>query len=315
MKACPSMAIDWRIAARTTGATSGLVSWVGENSPESSTTTSGSSRPAAPSSVNPVRSSRSVSPGTPAARTAASRSAMSWSARFGSGVRSSASARLMSARPCALSSGNCSSMRSMSGRERLSERAASTQRAARTRAAVSAPLTVASSASASPEAVASGRSVAARNRARRLARSSAALTGSALRLQHLGDGACEILEIAAPQPRYVHPTVVGHVDVVLLAELAYLGGIDAEEREHAALLRDEAEIALRTVLAQVLDHLAPQAADAAAHGGNLLRPLRTQRRIAEDRLHDRRTVVGGHRPDAACQAHELAERCIRRGRR
>jgi hypothetical protein len=77
MKACPSSCIDWRSAARTMGAIIGLARLAAENSPDSSADTSGSSLPAAPSSVKPVRSSRSVSPGTPAARTDASRSAIS----------------------------------------------------------------------------------------------------------------------------------------------------------------------------------------------------------------------------------------------
>ncbi len=153
------------------GAIIGLVRLAAVNSPDSSEDTSGNSRPAAPSSVNPVLSSRSVSAGTPASRTAASRSAISWSARFGSGVRNSASARLMSALPCALSSGNCSSILSTSGRERLSARAASTQRAARVAARSSAACATDRSASISPEASASGRSVAARSCARSAVRS------------------------------------------------------------------------------------------------------------------------------------------------
>ena len=93
---------------------------------------------------------------------------MSWSARFGSGVRSRASARLMSALPWALSSGNCSSMRSISGRERVSARATSTQRAARWLARARAACTPARSAIASSEASVSGRSVAERRLSRRV---------------------------------------------------------------------------------------------------------------------------------------------------
>ncbi len=153
------------------GAIIGLARLAAENSPDSSADTSGSSLPAAPSSVKPVRSSRSVSPGTPAARTDASRSAISWSARLGSGVRSSASARLMSALPWALSSGNCSSILSTKGRERWSARAASTQPAARALALTSAACATERSASSSSDASASGRSVAARSCARSAVRS------------------------------------------------------------------------------------------------------------------------------------------------
>ena len=166
MKACPSSCIDWRSAARTIGATSGADRLAALNSPDSCAVTSGSKRPAAPSSTNPVRSSSAVLPGTPAARTVARRSAISWSARLGSGVRSSASASPMRALPWALSSGNCSSICSTSGRARSSARALCTQRAARACAPRSSPSRGLSCARISSAASVSVLSVAARNRSR-----------------------------------------------------------------------------------------------------------------------------------------------------
>src|SRR5215472_1421902 len=317
MNAWPSVCIDWRSAARTIGATTGLVRLAADTSPESSAETSGRSLPAALSSVSPVRSSRSVSPRTPASRMAASRSAISWSARFASGVRSSASARLMSALPCALSSGNCSSIRSTSGRERWSARATSTHRAARARAPASAACTAVKSAISSLEAPASGRSVASRSSVRSAARSSppvALILAARSPREYRRDRAREVLEILAPQARDVHAAVVDHVDVMAGAQLAYLLGRDPEQREHAVVARDEAEIAARAVRGELPDHLAPQPLDALAHGIDLCAPLSPQLRIAQDAVDDRGAVIGRHRPQSAREAHQLAHGgiCLRR---
>src|SRR5579864_5381341 len=320
MNAWPRVCIDCLSAARTIGATMGLVRLAAEYSPASSDETSGSRRPAALSSVKPVRSSRSVSPRTPASRMAARRSAISWSARRASGVRSSASARLISALPCALSSGNCSSIRSTSGRERWSARARSTQRAARVRASVSAPCMELRSAMSSLEAPASGRSVASLSRARIAASSApspppptrapvadiAISTGRWARRQHLGDRAREVVEILAPQPRDVHAAVVDHVNVMLRAQLPDLRCRDAEKREHPVVTRNEAEVAPRAALGEVSHDLTPQLLDTVAHGIELVGPLPAEHGVGEDRLDDGGAVIGGHRPERAREAYQLA---------
>ena len=118
MKACAISCIDWRNAARTTGATSGAVRLAAVNSPDSSAVTFGSSRPPAPSNTKPVRSSTAMSAGArsgawwPGARRSAGRRA------WDRACAGSASASPISALPCALSSGNCSSICSTSGRAR-----------------------------------------------------------------------------------------------------------------------------------------------------------------------------------------------------
>jgi len=103
--------------------------------------------------------------------------------------------------------------------------------------------------------------------------------------------------------------------VVTLAQCVHLRGVDPEEREHAALSRDETEVMLRAMHAQLLHDLESQVLDAAAHGLELLRPLPPQRLIAQDRVHDGRAVIGRHRPDAARDAHQLTECGVRRCRR
>src|SRR5215472_18629111 len=193
----------------------------------------------------------------------------------------------MSALPCALSSGNCSSIRSTSGRERWSARATSTQRAARVRAPASAACTAVRSAISSLEAPASGRSVASRSSVRSVARSGpgaapvplgtpapvALMSAAGSPREHRRDRAREVLEILAPQARGVHAAVVDHIDVVARAQLAHLLGRDSEQREHAVLARDEAEIAARAVRGELPDHLAPQPLYALAHGIDLGAPL------------------------------------------
>src|SRR5207253_10231009 len=84
-----------------------------------------------------------------------------------------------------------------------------------------------------------------------------------------------------------------------LAQLAHLLCADAEEGEHAALRGDEPEVTLRAVLPQLLHHLVAQALDTLAHGGEFRLPAGAQRRLGEYPVHDRRAMIGRHRPDAA----------------
>src|SRR5205807_273592 len=113
----------------------------------------------------------------------------------------------------------------------------------------------------------------------------------------------------------VHAAVLGHVDVMALAELAHLRAADSEEGEHPALRGDEAEVALRAVLPELPHRLLAQAPDALAHGVELQSPRGAQRRLGEDLVHDRGAVIRGHRPDAARDAHQLTESGVRGRRR
>ena len=81
---------------------------------------------------------------------------------------------------------------------------------------------------------------------------------------------------------------------------------------YAALSRNETEVTLWAMHAQLLHDLESQLLDAAAHGIELLRPLPPRRLIAQDRVDDGRAVIGRHRPDATREAHQMAERGIRR---
>src|SRR4051795_5037911 len=133
--------------------------------------------------------------------------------------------------------------------------------------------------------------------------------------QDLSHGLREIFDVVRAQTGDVHPAVISHVDMVLLAQALYLWRRDTEEREHPLLPGNEAEVPIRRGPGELLHHLVTQTGNALAHGAQLFQPLFPESGISQDLIDDGRPVIRWHRVDAARNAHEMTQDCIARGGR
>ena len=129
-----------------------------------------------------------------------------------------------------------------------------------------------------------------------------------LAAEHLRGGAREVLEVLGAQSGDVDAAVVGHVDVVLLAQRRTCSVVMPRKENMPRWRGDEAEVALRAVRAQL--RAPPRGAGPGCACACPPAPAPTRRaarRIGEDAPHDLRAVVRRHRPHAARQAHQLAQ--------
>src|SRR5688572_425786 len=95
--------------------------------------------------------------------------------------------------------------------------------------------------------------------------------------QYGSDRIGDAVHVRVIDARDVDTARLDHVDVEFLAQANHLFLRDAEEREHAALPRDEREVHRRLARRELVDEQLAQAVQAAAHLLELFDPLRAQR--------------------------------------
>src|SRR5690606_1325622 len=120
-----------------------------------------------------------------------------------------------------------------------------------------------------------------------------ALPGMAIgSLDHAGDRFGHVVDIATVQRRHADAAAAHGIDAEILAQAVDVGLGEARVGEHAALRLDEAEVLVHALSLDLFDQLVAHGADAIAHAGQFLGPLRVQfGRVQYGR--DQGTAMGG----------------------
>ncbi|KAI7372235.1 PLP-dependent transferase [Hortaea werneckii] len=129
---------------------------------------------------------------------------------------------------------------------------------------------------------------------------------------HTIHGLGKVIDVLRIQTRHTNTSVLGHVDMELLAELLHLLLVEAGEGEHANLVGDVIPGAGSAHLLELGAELLAHLDDAAGHGAEVLLPLREQLLVVEDRA-GYPGAVGGRVGDlGALQDGQLAAHAVLR---